>query len=483
MQTDAASPQAEHTPVAKPGLVLALVMVGTFLAPLDGSIVNIALPDIAAEFGAPLTAVAWVASGYLLTNAALVLTMGRLGDIWGLRRVYATGFILFGAGSLACALSPSLTLLIAARVAQAVGASMMFAAGPAIITNTFPPGKRGRALGAIGMAVSAGLMLGPSLGGVLIGAFGWPAIFLVNVPLALLVAAGSLVVLPPDEPEHGATFDIGGAALAAVALLSLMLALSWGRAFGWSSPRVLGLLALSLIAGAAFVALERRLEQPMLDLSLLENWAFSAGSLAAVLTYASTASLTFLLPFYLLKAHGIAPETAGLLLAVPSAVMAFGAPLAGRLSDSLGSRGIASVGLCVVAAGFLAFSSLDPDSSLWLIVLFSAAMGAGAAMFGAPNTSAVLSETPRSRRGIGSAVIADARNIGMALGIAVASAIVTSALPDPDILSASGVLGGADSQHFMAAFAVALRTAAAIALLGAVVSWSRGWRLRDSGGR
>jgi MFS family permease len=176
------------------GAVLFVLMVGTFLAPLDASIVNIALPSIASELNQTVSAVGWVATAYLLTNAALLLSMGRLGDVWGLRRVYVSGMLLFGGGSALCAASSSLGMLVAARVVQAVGASMLFAAGPALVTRAFPAERRGAALGMISLSVSAGLLVGPSLGSLLVGTFGWPAIFIVNVPLSIVVAAIVAVV-------------------------------------------------------------------------------------------------------------------------------------------------------------------------------------------------------------------------------------------------------------------------------------------------
>jgi EmrB/QacA subfamily drug resistance transporter len=465
---------SDEMPVpVRTGLVLLVITVGTFLAPLDSSIVNIALPDIAAQFSASLTAVGWVSSAYLLTSAALVLTMGRLGDIWGLRKVYIVGFLLFGVGSLACAISPTLAILVLSRVSQAVGAAMMFASGPAIITNVFPPGKRGRALGTMALAVSAGLMLGPTLGGVLLGAFGWPSIFLVNIPLAIVVAFAAWRLLPPDEPES-ARFDLAGALLAAMALVSLLLALSEGNEFGWGSPLVVGLFVLGVASGWAFVLLEKRLEHPMLDLALLENWAFSAGALAAIMTYLSFATVTFLMPFYLLKAQGVSPALAGLIMAAPPAVMSVMAPVAGRLSDSWGSRGLATTGLVIASSSLVALSFLGPDSPLWLVALEAGTMGLGAALFGSPNTSAVLSETPSARRGIGSAVVANARNVGMAVGIALSGAIVVFALGGSDMLSRAGALAPADARVFLDAFSLALRVGAGVGLTGAVVSWSRG---------
>jgi EmrB/QacA subfamily drug resistance transporter len=368
---------------------MAVVMAGTFVAPLDSSIVNIALPAIAADLGARLTAVGWVATAYLLTNAALILTMGRLGDTWGLRKVYVSGFAVFGMASLACALSSTLVMLLAGRVAQALGAAMMFASGPAIIANTFPVGERGRALGMLSLAVSAGLMAGPLLGGLLVGSFGWSSIFLINVPLAIVVAALAWRVIPDDRPESN-PFDLVGSALAAGALLSLLLGLSEVDRLGATSPAFLGLMALAVGLGAAFVAWERRHAHPMLALGLFRSRAFSVGAAAAVLTYLSLFALTFVMPFLLIRVQGIDTRAAGLVMAVTPAAMALVAPFAGRLSDRWGSRWLTTAGLVVLASALVWLSGATPTTSALTMAAGLLVAGAGAALFGAPNTSAIL---------------------------------------------------------------------------------------------
>ncbi|HEY5474845.1 MAG TPA: MFS transporter, partial [Candidatus Limnocylindrales bacterium] len=255
---------SEHRPafsgqeprIASSNAILAVLMVGTFLAPLDSSIVNIALPGIATDLGVTITAVSWVASAYLLTSAALLLSMGRLGDMWGLRSLYVGGLLIFGTGSAACALSHSLPVLIGARVLQAVGASMLFAAGPAIVVRTFPPEKRGAALGVISLAVAAGLTVGPALGGVLVGLFGWPSIFIINIPLSVVAAIVAWRILPAEQPAGGA-FDVLGAVLAGGALLSLIGGFTEATTFGLLSIEIIGAFTASAILGVSFIWWER----------------------------------------------------------------------------------------------------------------------------------------------------------------------------------------------------------------------------------
>jgi EmrB/QacA subfamily drug resistance transporter len=446
-------------------------MVGTFLAPLDSSIVNIALPQIATQLHTGVTAVSWVADAYLLTTTTLLLSMGRLGDTWGLRNLYVWGLLIFGGGSLACALSPTLSILIAARVLQAVGAAMLFAAGPAIVAHTFPPNKRGAAFGTISLAVAAGLTAGPALGGVLVGAFGWPSIFLINVPLSVIAAGIAWRTLTQDEriPE---SFDMLGAVLAGGAFLSLLGGLTEAQAYGLASVEIVGAFAASLVLGASFLWWESRAKMPMVDLELFHSQAFSAGLGAALIAYISLFSITFTMPFYLVRARGMSEISAGLLLTVMPFAMAALAPSAGRISDRIGSRLLSTGGLLVLAVGLAVLSTATRDSSLVIVGGCLLAAGAGMAIFQTPNTASVLSATPRARAGVGSAFVAQARNMGMALGIALTAAIVASHMgPTASALTQSGPLPDAVAQRLISGMALAMRVSAVLALVGAALSW------------
>lgn len=474
--------RSEHTPLqaadrpdgavcttspANERAVLVVLLVGTFLAPLDSSIVNIALPQIAARLGQTLAEVSWVATAYLLTSASLLLSMGRVGDVWGLRRLYVGGLAVFAVGSAACAASTTLEMLVLSRIAQAVGASMLFAAGPALVTRTFPAGRRGRALGYISLAVSAGLTVGPALGGLLVGTFGWPSIFIINIPLALI--AGTIAWrLLPDECPRGERFDIVGALLAGLALLSLLLGL--GRiessAYGEAGTGV----AVAVLLGAVFLWWERRAPHPMVDLRLFSSHAFSAGITAALLAYLSLFSVTFTMPFYLLRVQGFDPRVAGLVLTITPLAMAAIAPFAGRASDRMGSRGLATIGLVTLAAGLLGVSMLAPQSPVVAIGACLVCVGSGMAVFQTPNTASVLKATPRQRAGIGSAFVAEARNVGMAIGIALTAAVLGAQMGG-GLPGGEGALSPEAAGTFMTGMALACRLCAGIALGAAAVSW------------
>lgn len=454
-----------------PNAILAVLMVGTFLAPLDSSIVNIALPSISTQLGAPLSSVSWVADAYLLTSATLLLSMGRLGDLWGLRNLYVWGLLIFGAGSLACALSSALPILIAARVLQASGAAMLFAAGPAMVARTFPPNKRGTALGIISLAVSAGLTAGPALGGVLVGAFGWPSIFLINVPLSVVAATIAWRTLVNEE-SIGEKFDLLGAVLAGGALLTLLGALTEVEKYGPASVEIIGALAASTVLGLTFIWWERRATHPMVDLRLFKSAGFSAGLASALLSYMAMFSVTFTMPFFLLRARGLPATSAGLVLTLLPLAMALLAPYAGRLSDRIGSRVLSSVGLLVLTAGLIVASFTQQFTPLWFVAGYLFVVGAGMAIFQTPNTVAVLAATPRARHGVGSAFIAEARNGGMALGIALTAGIVGWRMgSDSAALTLSAPLSASAAGSLVAAMALAMRVAALLAFAGAISSW------------
>lgn len=455
---------------ARPGAVLTVLVIGTFLAPLDSSIVNMALPAIAAHFGERLSSVGWVTTAFLLTSAALLLSMGRLGDMWGLRRIYVGGLVVFAMGSAACALSPSLNFLIGARVFQAVGGAMLFAAAPALIAKGFPAGQRGRALGYISVSVSAGLMTGPALGGLLVGTFGWPAVFLLNVPLALGVAIVSWRLLPYECSTWG-RFDLLGALLAGAALLMFLLGLGAAEHSSSFSVEVWLPLAAAIVLISAFVAWEDHFPEPMVDLGLFRSRAFTAGVSAGTLAYLSLFSVTFTMPFYLLRVQGMDPRAAGLLLTATPIVLALVSPVAGRLADRKGSRMLATAGIATMSLGLVVLSFLVPGSSPLHVVAGLLIVGSGMALFQAPNTVAILRSTPPSRVGVGSAFVAEARNVGMAIGVALTAAILGMAIGPEGLPQGAGELPEAFSLAFTGGMSNALRTAAVIALIGAGLSW------------
>ena len=410
-------------------LILTSVSLGSLMATLDGSIVNIALPAIQADFRIDLTTVEWVVVAYLLVVGCLLLPMGRLGEVQTFKRTYLIGFAIFTLASVCCGASPTEAWLVGFRVVQAVGAAMIMAMGPAIVARTFPAAERGRALGLNAISVSIGLSLGPALGGILTQVATWRAIFLINVPIGLFAIIWAARVLPTETAGRGQAFDLRGAALSGGALFALLLALSEGQAWGWTSPVILALWVAFIVLGVAFVLAEGHSIQPMIDLGLFRIRPFSAGLASVVVAFAGLFTATFLLPFLLEQASGFSPIEAGLLLTPVPITMALVAPFSGAASDRFGPRVLASAGMAVMAAALLSLTQLPVRFELadlvWRLVL----LGVGQGLFMSPNSSAVLGSVPRSRVGTASGTLAQMRVNGQALGIALSGAIVATRLP------------------------------------------------------
>lgn len=394
--------------------ILLAVGVGTFMSALDGSIVNTILPIVRHEFNAGITAIEWVVTIYLLTVGALLLTFGRLGDLRGNKPVYLSGFGLFLLGSLLSGRAASPGFLIGARAVQGLGAAMLAANSPAILTRGFPAEQRGRALGIQSMMTYLGLTVGPSLGGWLAAAFGWRSVFYVNIPVGLLALFLGFRFIPNEpRPAAGEGFDLPGAALFTAGLIVLLYGLSVGPAWGWLSSNVLLLLLGSAALLGAFLYVERRAPSPMLDLTLFNSRTFSVATISAVLNYVCLFSVVFLMPFYLIQGRGLSPAQAGVVLTAYPAVMALSAPASGALSDRIGSRLLSSLGMGIMAAGLLMLGALQPDTGFGQIAISLGVVGLGTGIFISPNSSALMGAAPRARQGIAAGILATARNTGM----------------------------------------------------------------------
>ena len=458
--------------------ILSTVSLGTFMATLDGSIVNVSLPSIRAAFGIDLAAVEWIVVAYLLVVGATLLPFGRLGEVLSFRTVYLAGFAVFTIASVLCGAAPTALALIIFRAVQGAGAAMIMAMGPAIVARTFPPGERGRALGINAISVSIGLTVGPALGGLLTELGSWRAIFLVNLPVGIFAIAWSARVLAAEDRRGRPAFDIPGAAAAAGSLFAMLLALTEGETWGWASPAIVGLLGVSIALGVAFVAIERRSASPMLDLSLFGIRAFSAGLASVICAYVGLITVTFLLPFLLQGGDRFSPVEIGLLLTPIPLTTAFVAPFAGTLSDRIGSRLPASLGLALMAVGIASLTQLAPGFGVPDLVVRLVLVGVGQGLFTSPNSAAVLGAIPRARMGTASGTVAETRVVGQALGIAMSGAIVAIRA------SAHAVTGGGGATGSLAqglAIRDAFAAAAVICCAGIFTSLVRGGKPRVAG--
>ena len=444
--------------------ILSAIALGTVMGPVDGSVVNIALPVITRSFNTTLPVAEWVAMAYLLVLSSLLLTWGRLGDMYGHRRTYLAGFVVFTVGSLLCGAAPSIGWLIAFRAVQAMGAGMMMAAGPAIITEIFPSTERGRALGLNAVAVAVGLSLGPALGGLLVQHFGWRSVFYINLPIGAVGIWWAARVLPMPSRSQRSAFDVPGAITLFGALLSLLLALSQGEAWGWGSPATLGLLGAGALGLAGFVAIERRVAAPMVDLGLFRHRLFVLGNVSCLANFIAQYSVTFLLPFFLQYALGMPPDRAGLVMLGFPWVVLFVAPIAGSLSDRFGSRWLAVTGMAIMTVGVFAMTRLGPRASGAEVFWRLAFIGLGFGLFQSPNNSAVMGSAPRDRLGIAGGMLASMRYIGMVLGVAISGAVFAANAGERPELAAASI------DLFLAGMHSAMAVGAAIALVGMLTS-------------
>ena len=406
--------------------VMAAVGMGVFLATIDGSIVNVALPTLERAYNTTFPIVQWVVLAYLLTVTTLMLSVGRVADMIGKKNIYASGFVIFTLGSVLCGLAPSVYWLVGFRVVQAVGAAMIMALGTAIITEAFPSSERGKALGISGSIVSLGIVIGPTLGGLLIQALSWHWIFFVNLPVGILGTWMALRYVPAVLPGARQRFDFIGALLLFISLLSLLLGLTIGQNQGFGDPAVLGLLAIFAGGLAVFIRIELRQDQPMIDLRLFQNRTFSINLTTAVLVFVCIAGTFILMPFYLENVLGYDPRQTGLMLAVVPVMLGISAPLSGIISDRVGTRLISTLGLGILLVGYLAVSTLSTQTTTLGYMLRFIPVGLGIGIFQSPNNSAIMGTAPRERLGIASGILAVSRTLGQTAGIAILGAIWSS---------------------------------------------------------
>lgn len=411
------------------------IAAGTFFSVVDHGSVLIALPGIESHFDATLESVQWVVVAYALVISVLLLPMGRLGDVVGRRRVYIFGTAIFVAGSLGATFAPTLYVLIAMRVLQGIGAGMVQGCGMGMMLAAFPDTERGKALGMHLSVVGLGAIAGPALGGFLVAWFGWASVFFVNVPAGCLVLGLSWLLLErgagAEQYRKGRTdgFDWTGAAVSGVILLVMLLVVGNGNGLGWrSAPVIVGGMAVALLA-AVFIWWELRAGAPMLDLRLFANRIFGIGAAAAWLSFFGTSAARFLMPFYLQRVLGYAPEQVGLMMIPAALCMVILGPLSGRLSDRFGWQALTVGGLSLTAAGaFVLAFGLQERSPVWFVIATMMMQSSGTGLFNSPNSSSIISVVDRSRYGVVSALTQLIRNSANVVSVAVATTIVVSTM-------------------------------------------------------
>jgi EmrB/QacA subfamily drug resistance transporter len=447
---------------------LGAVSFGLFMIMLDNTVVNVALPSIAADLHVGLSELEWIVTGYALTFASLMLSGGKLADLLGRRLMFVIGLAVFTLSSLVCGLASSGELLIGARVVQGAGAALMNPATLSIIAATFPPRQRGTAIGIWAGTSALALAIGPLVGGLLTEHISWSWIFFVNVPIGIIAIVASLILIEESKDESAEQrLDLPGLLTSGIGLFALTYGLIEANSYGWTSERILGAFAVAIVMLAAFVLLEMRQRIPMLDLSLFKNGTYAGANLAILLVALAMFGVFFFVSLYMQGILGYSAVQAGAAFLPLTILIMLVAPIAGRASDRFGSRWLMTAGMLLIAVQLLYFSRLGVSESYWSLLPAMILGGFGMSLVMTPSAAAAVRALPVDKSGVGSAVLNASRQVGGSIGIALIGAIMAHVIGD---LQGPAVFRQKDL--FVEGFSTALEVAALIAVLGAVVSFA-----------
>ena len=445
-------------------LLLFLIVLTSFINPFMGAAVNIALPQIASDFSMNAVKMGWVSMSFLLASVAVLLPIGKIADIAGRKKIFIYGNIIVTVASLLCGLSTSSVMLISFRVLQGIGGAMMFGTGTAMITSAFPPEQRGRALGINVSAVYLGLTLAPLLGGFLTDLFGWRSIFWLNIPFGLFVIPATMYAIKTEWREaHGETLDYRGSIIYILSISFLM--------FGFSKlpdPLAVMLTIIGLAGMVLFVLTEYKVPFPILNMRLFtNNKVFAFSNLAALINYAATFAVTFLLSLYLQYIKGLKPSDAGMLLATQPVLMTFVASFSGRLSDRIDPRILSSAGMGIIVVGLAMLAFITENTHSAYLVTCLVILGTGFGMFSSPNTNAVMSSVEKRYLGVASATIGTMRLAGQMMSMAIATLVLHAFLGESKIVPGNHLLFIVSSRIIFAVFAL-------LCVMGVFASLARG---------
>jgi EmrB/QacA subfamily drug resistance transporter len=446
---------------------LGAVAFGLFMIMLDNTVVNVALPSIGRDFKIPqsqFSTLEWVVNGYALTFAVLMLTGGKLADLLGRRRIFIAGLAIFTLASLACGLAGSAHVLIGARVIQGVGSALMNPATLSIITATFPPRQRGMAIGIWAGVSAMALAIGPLVGGLITEQASWSWVFFINVPVGILgIIVARLVITESRDQSENQRLDLPGLLVSGGALFALTYALIEANKHGWTSPLILSLFAAAGVGLVAFVLLELHQRAPMLDLSLFKNPTFAGANTVMLLVGLAMFGVFFYVSLYVQNVLSYSPTQAGAIFLPMTILIVLLAPIAGRLSDEIGSRWLMGIGMVFLSVSLLLDSRFDTSTNFWGLLPALLVGGVGMSFAMTPTTAAAMGSVPVDKAGVGSAVLNSMRQVGGSLGIAIMGAIVASYVhtrpPDPRVRA-----------QFVEGFQHAVLFGAVLTLVGAVVA-------------
>jgi len=457
---------------------LSCTTIGALLSVMSGSTLIVALPEIMKELKADMGTVTWILMGYMLVLTILVPSIGRIADMFGRKKLYVSGFALFTAASLLCAWSNTGMQLLVYRLIQGVGGALMVANSTAIVADAFPKNELGKALGINSMFISIGSVIGPILGGLLVS-IGWRNIFYLNLPIGIIGTLWAAFKLKEtyscDEKQK---FDCLGTLTFTVSMLSLLIALTIGSFAGWANVKVAVLFAVAAVTMAAFVNIEVKVEQPMLDMRLIKTKVLAFAYASNFFNGIARGAVTFLMIFYLQGIKGVDPITAGIFLTPFAVSMFIVSPISGYLSDKYGSRGLSSAGLLISAAGLLGMMNINAKTPIFELMVWMFIMGIGSGLFFSPNTNSIMGAVPENKRGIAAGVRTMLANAGNVLSIALSMAIIGSSV-SPEAMQglflgtqvgAQGIAVGS----FIGGLRLAFTISFGFSILAAALSYMRG---------
>ena len=407
------------TEVSNRWLILLATSIGGFIGSIMFTSVNVVIPSMMKAFAAEFNVIQWVVLSYLLATCTFLPIVGRLADMLGKKSLYITGYFIFTLGSLLCGIAPNVPSLIALRAVQGFGSAFITALGLAIITDVFPAKERGKAIGLSGSILSIGVVMGPTLGGILADALSWRWVFLIAfLPGALGMFLG-LRFIPKYQRKLDQHFDYKGAVLLFTTLLSLLLALTFGQDFGFAHPIMLGLFGLSFVLALVFIRLERNTPDPIINIALFRNRQLSVGLITGFITFISISGTIFLMPFYLSNVLGYSARNVGLLMSIGPIALVICAPLAGFFADRFGERPVTIVGMGSLLLGYYLLGGLGEETSILGYLLRFLPVGIGMGIFQTPNNSAIMGSVDKAFSGVAGGLLALTRTLGSTAGIAV----------------------------------------------------------------
>jgi EmrB/QacA subfamily drug resistance transporter len=450
---------------------LGAVAFGLFMIMLDNTVVNVAAPAIQRDLGVGLSELEWIVAGYALSFAALMLTGGKLADLMGRRRIFVLGIVIFTVSSLFCGMADSGNELIGWRIVQGVGAALMNPATLAIIAATFPPRERGTAIGIWAGVSALALAIGPLVGGLITEHASWNWVFLINVPVGILgIVASYLLIDESRDMSENQRLDLTGLVLSGAGLFSLTYALIEANTYGWTSTRILALFGAAAVLLVGFVVWELRTRFPMLDLTLFRNGTFAGANAVVLLVGFAMFGIFFYVSLYMQNILGFSAVQAGASFLPMTLLIIIGAPIAGRLSDRIGSRWLMTSGMTLLGIQLLYYSTLGTTAGFFNLLPGLLIGGLGMSLTMTPSAAAVIGSVPVDKAGVGSAVMNSMRQVGGSLGIAALGAIL-----------AHGVAGRTTPEAFVDGYSMALRVGAIVTLTGAVVAFATVRKVRHEG--